>query len=345
MTRSRTALALLLAAPLAGCAADAVDRSAQRPSGVVAKRLHVPWGVAFLPNGDALVAQRDRGTIVRVTRRGRKRVVMRVPGTDFATGEGGLMGLAVSPRYRRDRFVYAFLTTRKDNRIVRFRIGGRLRPIVTGIPRGNVHSGGRLAFGPDGMLYASTGDASNSSLAQRRDSLAGKILRMRPDGGAPPSNPFPGSVVWSYGHRNVEGLAFDRSGRLWASELGQNDFDELNLIRKGRNYGWPAVEGRGSTRGGRFVNPKRTWRTHDASPSGIAIRGRHLYMAALAGESLWRVPLRGTSTGRPRRLLRGRYGRLRTVVRAPGGALWVATSNRDGRGNPRRTDDRIIRLR
>jgi glucose/arabinose dehydrogenase len=166
---------------------------------------------------------------------------------------------------------------------------------------------------------------------------------MNPDGSVPSDNPFRGSRVWSYGHRNVQGLAWDRSRRLWATEFGQDRFDEVNLIRKGRNYGWPVVEGKGSTRGGRFVNPKVTWRTSDSSPSGAAIAGRVLYVAALQGRCLWRIPLRGTRTGRPRRILTG-YGRLRTVVKAPDGSLWVATSNRDGRGSPRGGDDRIIRV-
>lgn len=342
----RLAVPLVLAALLlAACGADPAERSAQRPSGTIATNLAVPWGIAFLPGGDALVAQRDQGTIVRISRRtGRKRVVMRIDVTSGGN-EGGLLGLAVSPTYRRDRFVYAYYTARDANRIVRFRLGGRVRPLFTGIPSGRYHNGGRLAFGPDGKLYAGTGDATETDRSQRLDSEGGKILRMNPDGSRPPDNPFPGSLVWSLGHRNVQGLAFDRAGRLWATEFGQNRLDELNLIRRGANYGWPAVEGRGDTRGGRLTNPKRTWSTDDASPSGLAFRGGSLYMAALRGESLWRIPLRGTRTLRPRRLLRGRYGRLRTVVRAPGGALWISTSNRDGRGSPRRGDDRIVRLR
>ena len=340
----RRATPILLAVLLAGCGAAATERSAQRVSGVVAGGLEVPWGIAFLPNGDALVAQRNRGTIVRVTRRGRKRVVMRLPSA--SGGEGGLLGLAVSPSYRRDRFVYAYYTARGgENHIVRFRLGGRVRRLYTGIPSGTNHNGGRIAFGPDGKLYAGTGDGGESGRSQRLDSAGGKILRMNRDGSVPADNPFRGSLVWSYGHRNVQGLAFDRAGRLWATEFGQNRLDEVNLIRRGRNYGWPLVEGRGSTRGGRFTNPKLTWSTDEASPSGAAIRGRSLYVAALAGESLWRVPLRGDRVGRPRRLYNGRFGRLRTVVRAPGGRLWIATSNRDGRGSPRRGDDRIIRLR
>jgi glucose/arabinose dehydrogenase len=182
-------------------------------------------------------------------------------------------------------------------------------------------------------------------LAQRRNTQNGKILRMNANGSVPGDNPFRGSRVWSYGHRNVQGLAWDRSRRLWATEFGQNAFDEVNLIRKGRNYGWPIVEGKGSTRGGRFVNPKITWRTDESSPSGAAILGGSLYVGALAGQRLWKIPLHGATTGKPRALLQGRYGRLRTVVAAPGGGLWVTTSNRDGRGSPHAGDDKVLLVR
>ena len=310
----------------------------------VATGLRVPWGIAFLPGGDALVSERTTGRILRVRRGRRPRVVMRVPGVDTGAGEGGLLGIAVSPRYRSDRLVYAYFTSARDNRIVRFTLGGPLDPVLTGLEHADIHNGGRIAFGPDGKLYAGVGDAADQDLAQARGSQNGKILRMNPDGGVPGDNPFSGSRVWSLGHRNVQGLAWDRSRRLWATEFGQDAFDEVNLIRKGRNYGWPVVEGRGGTRGGRFTNPKVIWRTSASSPSGAAIAGRTLYVAALQCRCLWRIPLRGTRVGRPRRMLTGR-GRLRTVVRAPDGSLWVATSNRDGRGDPRRGDDRILRVR
>ena len=313
----------------------------------VARGLSVPWGVDFLPgrNGDALVAERTTGRIVRIARPGgRKRVVMRIPGVDTGAGEGGLLGLAVSPGYSRDKLVYAYFTSGRDNRIVRFRLGGRVRPVLTGLRRAEVHNGGRLEFGRDGKLYASVGDAGDRSLAQDRGSLNGKILRLNPDGSAPADNPIRGSRVYSLGHRNVQGLAFDRSGRLWAPEFGQNSFDEVNLIRGGRNYGWPFVEGRG-TGGGRFVSPKVVWRTSDSSPSGAAIRGRNLYVAALRGETLFRIRLRATRAGRPRAVLSRRYGRIRTVVVAPDRSLWVATSNRDGRGDPRRGDDKLLRVK
>lgn len=337
--------ALVLAVGCGGSDASAPAEAATSGAKTIVTGLKVPWGIAFLPDRSALIAERTTGRIVRVgAGGGRARPVMTVPGVSF-DGEGGLLGLAVSPSYARDKLVYAYLTTARDNRIVRFRLGGAVRPILTGLQKASIHNGGRLAFGPDGMLYAGVGDAGTTSNAQDRGSRNGKILRIAPDGSVPAGNPIGGSPVWSLGHRNVQGLAFDRAGRLWASEFGQNSFDEVNLIRKGRNYGWPLVEGKGSTQGGRFTNPLVTWRTSESSPSGAAIAGSSLYVGALAGERLWRVPLRGSSVGRPRALLNGRYGRLRTVVRAPDGALWISTSNRDGRGAPRSGDDRIIRLR
>lgn len=338
--RRLSTLLLVAAVAVLGCGAD--DSSARQKT--IVTGLQVPWGIAFLPGGDALIAERTTAKIVRVDKRGKhKRTVMTVPGVDTAAGEGGLLGLAVSPNYRSDGLVYAYFTSRSDNRIVRFKLGGRLDPILTGLERGLIHDGGRIAFGPDGKLYAGVGETGVESLAQDRGSQNGKILRMNADGSVPKGNPFRGSRVWSLGHRNVQGLAWDRSRRLWATEFGQNEFDEVNLIRKGRNYGWPIVEGKGSTQGGRFTNPKVTWRTDDSSPSGAAIAGRTLYVGALQCRCVWRIPLRGTHPGKPRRILTG-YGRIRTVAKAPDGSLWVSTSNRDGRGSPSAGDDRIIRL-
>ena len=311
----------------------------------VATGLQVPWGIAFLPGGDALVSERTTGRVLRIPAAGGEPAeVGRVEGVDTGAGEGGLLGLAVSPDYARDGLVFAYFTSAQDNRIVRFRLGGAAQPILTGLDRNAIHDGGRIAFGPDGMLYVGTGDAGNSSVAQDPESLNGKILRLRPDGGVPADNPFRGSPVLSVGHRNVQGLAWDREGRLWESELGQDRWDEINLIEAGRNYGWPRVEGRGATRGGRFTNPLVTWSTSEASPSGAAVAGDALYVAALRGERLWRVPLEGERTGTPEALLDGDHGRLRTVVTAPDGALWVTTSNGDGRGSPREGDDRILRV-
>jgi glucose/arabinose dehydrogenase len=331
--------------PMAKASSPSAGASKARRK-TIATGLHVPWGIAFLPNRDALVAERTTGRILRIGHRGGKpKVAMRMPGVDTGAGEGGLLGLAVSPHYRRDKLVYAYFTSHSDNRIVRFKLGGKPRKVLTGIRRGLIHNGGRIAFGPDGKLYAGVGETGDEGLAQDRHTLNGKILRMNPSGSVPKGNPFKGSLVWSYGHRNVQGLAWDRQGRLWATEFGQNTFDEVNLIRKGRNYGWPNVEGKGSTQGGRYTNPKVTWRTSVSSPSGDAIRRGYLYVAALAGQRLWRIKLNGTRVGRPKALLKGRYGRIRTVVRTPGGRLWIATSNNDGRSNARRGDDRIVQLR
>jgi glucose/arabinose dehydrogenase len=317
-------------------------QAAARPR-TIATGLNVPWSIAFLPSGDALVSERG-GVIKRVAAKTRRvSAVMRVPGVK-AEGEGGLLGLAVSPTYAKDRFVYAYLTTARDNRIVRFRLRGKPRVVVSGLAKGPIHDGGRIAFGPDGKLYAGVGDTGNTDLAQDRTKQNGKILRMNPSGSVPGDNPFPGSRVWSLGHRNVQGLAFDAQGRLWASEFGQNTRDEVNLIEKGQNYGWPVVEGRGDTDGGRYTNPLVTWSTSEASPSGVAIVGTHLYVAALGGQRLWDVPLRGSRTETPKALLEGRYGRIRAATAAPDGSLWIATSNRDGRGDVRSGDDRILRL-
>jgi glucose/arabinose dehydrogenase len=309
---------------------------------VLVTGLVAPWGLAFLPGGDALVTERDSARILRVTADGRATEVQRLSEVDGG-GEGGLLGIAVSPGYARDSLVYVYYTTEQDNRIARLRLGERPDPIVTGIPVSGIHNGGRIAFGPDGMLYAGTGDASESGLSQDPRSLGGKVLRMRPDGSPAPGNPFPGSLVWSIGHRNVQGLAWDSDGRLWASEFGQNRFDEVNLVQRGRNYGWPIVEGRSDD--SEFAQPIVIWTTAEASPSGAAIIGDRLYVAALRGQRLWRVPLDGRGgVGQPEALLEGEFGRLRHAAAAPDGTVWLLTSNRDGRGDPISDDDRIIRL-
>ena len=310
---------------------------------VLAKGLRVPWGVAFLPDGGALVTERDSGKILKVGPNSEPEgmtveTVQTVAESD-ARGEGGLMGIAVSPDYDTDKTVFIYYTTAEDNRIARLVLGQRPRPIVTGIPVSGIHNGGRLAFGPDGFLYATTGDASRRGLAQDRRNLGGKILRMTPAGKPAPGNPF-NSLVWSYGHRNVQGIAWDPDKRLYATEFGQNTWDELNLIDKGRNYGWPLVEGRGDLE--EYRNPFVQWRTEDASPSGLAYLDGSLWAGALRGGRLWQIPVTASGTGRPRDFFVGDFGRMRTVVAAPDGNLWVTTSNRDGRGDPAPQDDRIL---
>jgi glucose/arabinose dehydrogenase len=310
--------------------------------GTAATGLVAPWGVTFLPDGTALVGERDTTRVVAIKDR-RVRTVGRVAGVS-PQGEAGLLGLATSPRFASDRLVYGYFTTPSDNRVVTMRYaGGRLgppRPILTGIPNGFIHDGGRLLFAEDGNLFVSTGETGDEDLAQDRGSLGGKILRITPQGKPAPGNPVPGSPVWTMGHRNVQGLAFDDRGRLWATEFGQNTWDELNRIDKARNYGWPLVEGRGDLE--EYRNPYVQWRTENASPSGLAYLDGSLWAGALRGGRLWQVPLEGDATGRPRDFFVGDYGRLRTVVVAPDGNLWVTTSNRDGRGDPQPGDDRIL---
>jgi glucose/arabinose dehydrogenase len=311
----------------------------------VATGLEVPWGIGFLPNGDALVAERTTARIMRIPKGGgTPREAMTVPGVDTEAGEGGLLGLAVSPSYADDGLIYVMFTSGEDNRVVRGKLGGSLEPILTGLDANQIHNGGRIAFGPDGKLYIGAGDAGNPGNAQDAGAREGKILRINPDGSVPSDNPNSGSPVWTSGHRNPQGLAFDSKKRLWSAELGQNDFDEVNLIRKGKNYGWPDVEGRGGTQGGKFTNPLVTWTTDQASPSGAAVKGNYLYVAALRGEAVWRMRISGSKLGKPKRYLNNRYGRIRTVVRAPDGSLWVSTSNKDGRGDPGSRDDRILRV-
>jgi glucose/arabinose dehydrogenase len=314
---------------------------------VLARGLEAPWGLAFLPDGRALVSERDSGRIVAVRPEGGEVAEMaRLPEVD-AAGEGGLLGIAVSPTFARDDAVFAYYTASDGNRIVRFSLSDpahREQVLVTGIPKSGVHNGGRLAFGPDGYLYASTGDASERGRAQNQTSLGGKILRMTVDGKPAPGNPDPASLVWSFGHRNVQGLAFDEAGRLWASEFGQNTFDEINRIEAGGNYGWPTVEGGGGAP--RFRDPLLTWTTAEASPSGMAYARGSLWVAGLRGERLWRVDLDGQGGVRDAEpLLTRQFGRLRHVAVSPDGqSLWVLTSNRDGRGAPTSDDDRVLRF-
>jgi glucose/arabinose dehydrogenase len=307
--------------------------------------LDTPWGLAFLPNGAAIVTERDSGRVLEILGHG-VRTIGRIDET-AARGEAGLLGVAVSPSFDSDHRLFFYVSTAEDNRIMRADYEGRqlgaVEPILTGIPNGFIHDGGRLAFGPDGYLYASTGETGVADLAQDRDSLGGKILRITPDGAPAPGNPDPASPIWSWGHRNVQGLAFDAEDRLWASEFGSSEYDELNLIRKGSNYGWPIFEGNGNR--SKYTNPHIVWRTDEASPSGLAFREGQLWMASLKGERLWQITLRNGRATKPVDYFVGAYGRLRTVVVAPDGNLWVTTSNRDSRGTPQPGDDRILVIR
>ncbi len=313
-------------------------------AGTIADGLNVPWGIVFLPNGDALVAQRDEGSIVRITTDGAVSTMGDVRGSvGQPGGEGGLLGLALDPDD--DAQLFAYMTTTADDRVVRIQLDGDrlgdIKPILTGIPVGGRHHGGRILFDREGHLFVATGEAGNPPEAQKKGSLGGKVLRIDRNGDPSAGNPF-GNHTWSYGHRNIEGLAFDAQGRLWASEFGDQRFDELNLVEKGRNYGWPRFEGRSDEQG--FVTPKVTWSTAECSPSGLAITRSTAFVAALQGECVFAVPLDGTDAGKPRALFQGEFGRIRTIVVAPDQSLWVTTSNTDGRGDTRKGDDRILRV-
>ena len=317
-------------------------------AGTVASGLTTPWGVAFLPDGGALVSERDTALIKRIEPDGTVRTVGDVPGVDTtSTSEGGLLGIALHPGFPGQPYVYAYLTADDDNRVVRMTYqGGDLgapQVVLDGIPKAGYHNGGRLKFGPDGMLYATTGDASEGGNSPDPDSLGGKVLRMTPTGKPAPGNPTPGSPVYSSGHRNGQGIAWDDDGRLWQAEFGQDRWDELNLIEPGGDYGWPDCEGRCDAAG--VVDPLAQWPTDEASPSGIAVAEGAVWMAGLRGERLWRIPISGGEVvGEPTAFLTAEYGRLRTVAAAPDGSLWLTTSNTDGRGSPAAEDDRILRL-
>ncbi|MGS0688517.1 PQQ-dependent sugar dehydrogenase [Nakamurella sp. GG22] len=314
----------------------------------VATGLAVPWGLGFLPDGTALITGRDDATISSVAADGTVSPIGTVANVAHG-GEGGLLGLAVSPDFSSDNRLYVYYTAEDGNHIdtVTMRDGELTdqQAGLAGIPSGGIHNGGRMMFGPDGLLYVGTGDAGDRENAQSADSLGGKILRLTPDLEPAPGNPGSGPQ-YSLGHRNVQGLAFDDTGQLWAAEFGQNTWDELNVITAGGNYGWPIVEGQGGQDG--FIDPQRVWSTDEASPSGIAFWEGSIWMAGLRGQQLWQIPIEespdGPATGEPIAHLSGDYGRLRTVQVAPDGSLWVTTSNTDGRGDVRDGDDLILRV-
>lgn len=335
------------ASPSPTASASPTDQSSPTPTKAaepqqpetVARHLEAPWSVAF--HGDtALVSERDSGRILELTADGTREVgVIDGAVEQSGTGEGGLLGIAVH-----EGSLYTYFTTESENRIERRDLTGepgslgigQPQVVLEGIPASNYHNGGRIAFGPDGKLYATVGDASESSNAQDRESLAGKILRMEPDGSVPADNPF-GSLVYSYGHRNPQGIARGPDGTLYASEFGQDTWDELNVIEPGGNYGWPEAEGIAEQEG--FIDPVQQWTPDEASPSGITIAHDTIYIANLRGERLRQVPLDDLGSATERYV--GEYGRLRDVVTTPDGAVWLVSNNTDGRGEPGDGDDQI----
>ncbi len=341
------------AAPSAPVSTPPAKGSA-KVTATMATGLSAPWGLARLPDGSLLVGARDTGRISRVDHATHAvSEVGLVPGVAHTKGgENGLLGLAVSPDYGSDHLVYAYFSTESDNRVASFLYDpsrpkgeqlGAPDTLLRGIPTGTQDDGGRIAFGPDGDLYAGTGDAGRRALAQDASSLGGKILRMAPDGGTPADNPTSGSLVYATGFRNVQGLDWDGQGRLWASEFGQDTWDELDLVKPGGNYGWPTVEGTAHRAG--LVDPVEQWHPADASPSGVAYAAGCVWTASLKGGRLWRVPLAGAKpSAAPQAFLTGTYGRLRTVVALDDHTLLLTTSNTDDRGTARSGDDRVLEL-
>jgi len=300
----------------------------------VAAESDIPWGLTTLPDGSILYNRRDAHDIVKLNpANGSTTTVGTVPNVQSTDGEGGLTGLAIAPTFATDHWLYIMHTSPSDNRIVRIKmVDDKLQldteqVLLKGILRNKFHDGGRLRFGPDGKLYAATGDAQNGDNAQNKNGLNGKLLRLNPDGSVPADNPF-GNYVWSYGHRNPQGLAFDAQGRLWEQEFGNAIMDETNLIVKGGNYGWPSCEGTAGQCGtAGFIAPKATYPTPAGSCSGIAIVNNALYLACQRGTRMYRWVISGDKLTGSQQFLNGTYGRLRTVEPAPGGGLWLTTTN------------------
>jgi quinoprotein glucose dehydrogenase len=326
--------------------------------------LEVPWSLVFLPDGRALVSERPGR--IRVIEGGRLRAEPMAVLEVAQDGEGGLMGLALHPRFPAEPYLYAMHTHRDargtTNRVVRLKLESNAarfdRVIISGIPGARNHNGGRIGFGPDGMLYVGTGETFEAELAQDRDSLGGKLLRVTPEGGVPADNPTPGSLIFTSGHRNIQGLAWHpETSHLFTSEHGPSGefglgaFDEINVIAAGRNYGWPRTVGAPAQVP--YVDPIVAWPDLTTPPAGTTFWRGDLFVATLRSQALVRIGIERTPGGwRATAIERwfaegaqnGRFGRLRDAVVGPDGALYVLTSNRDGRGSPRPSDDNIYRL-
>ena len=305
-----------------------------------------PWSIAYVGNS-ALVSERDTARVAELREDGSVRTAATIAGVCHG-GEGGLLGIAVSPVAPGEfpAYLYAYSTADTGNRVQRFALTGEPgslelgapETLIEGLPSAHSHNGGRIAFGPDGMLYITVGDASMPGLAQQLESLGGKILRITPDGAVPEGNPYPGSPVFSSGHRNPQGIAWSEDGTMYSSEFGQDTWDELNVITAGGNYGWPEVEGIAGD--DRFIDPVQQWAPAEASPSGIAITRDTIFIANLRGQRLRTVPLDNLTAASEHFV--GEYGRIRDVSVAPDGTLWLLSNNTDGRIEPRQDDDRFI---
>lgn len=327
------------------------DSSAPSGVSVLSDKWTRPWAISFLPDGKkALVTERRSATVWVQRSDGSKTKVGAVPHTvvpspALRVGSGGLLGVAPSPTWNgtTDRDVFFVHTAASDIRVAKMHFDGTslsdYSVVLGGITRGGDHNGGKLAFGPDGYLYVSVGDALQGSLAQNKNSLNGKILRITKSGAAAPGNPF-GNRVYSLGHRNPQGLAWDARGRLWETEIGESTWDELNLVTAGANYGWPTCEGSCSKAG--MTNPKKVWNPDQGGvPAQIAIKRDVIYVSTLLGQRLWALPIdsTGKDVGTAKSYYNGAYGRLRAIAKVPGAdELWLGTTDR---GDDK---DRILKI-
>ncbi|TMV44611.1 PQQ-dependent sugar dehydrogenase [Paenibacillus mesophilus] len=336
---------------------------------VVAEKLNVPWDIAFVPDGRILFTERPGS--IRIIEAGKLLAEPLFAFTDapvVSRGESGLLGLALDPAFAKNNYLYTYHTYESNgvmkNRVLRLVVDGNKakldRVLIADLPGQQTHDGGRIRFGPDGMLYVTVGDAQVREQSQSPNSLAGKILRIRPDGTIPTDNPDPKSPVWSLGHRNPQGLAWQPgTGKLFSSEHGQSAKDEINIIEKGANYGWPLIEGdqtepkqavpSGTVMRKPLVHSEAaTW-----APSGMTFITRgpwngQLLVANLRGTQVLKLTLSGqqeTKVENLETLWKNQYGRIRNVTEGPDGSLYLLTNNRDGRGDPKPNDDVILRLK
>lgn len=332
----------------------------------VATNLEVPWAIAFLPTepnsnqgAPTILVTERAGRIQHVTSDGTKTLVATIDEV-LQEGESGLHGITLHPKFATNNYVYVYYTYQKSgnnttNRVVRYTFSNNQLTnktiIVDNIPGALFHDGGRIKFGPDGFLYISTGDAQEPSLAQNKTALAGKILRVTDTGKPAKGNPFADaqgkpSLIYSYGHRNPQGIAWHSDGALWETEHGRSGalsgLDELNIIQSGNNYGWPTIEGNETRKG--MITPRKNSGSDTWAPSGAAFINNSLFFSGLRGQSLYEATIVNNQVTEVKEHFKGQFGRIREVIAGPDGFLYISTSNRDGRGDPQDTDDKILRV-